>query len=236
MQQPPSHQPSVRYVQSVLVRPFKGKIALLISLLSFTPISVNMSATGAVTTCVGSSIQLSAQDAPLQQSHDSHMQRILAREDYVYTTLHSCDHIFGATVQQSQKLLAHRSLSYMQGGKLSVLAAAVDPRVVALCLLDPVDNTVWAPLGPGYPSAIQALKQLGSKQVLCHPSLPLQSLLPRLQPPLLTLSGDLYLPKTYMPLAPTASVRAACMPTSIPLVCGFAHITKLISSNATATS
>lgn len=53
----------------------------------------------------------------------------------------------------------------MQGGKLSVLAAAVDPRVVALCLLDPVDNTVWAPLGPGYPSAVQALKQLGSKQV-----------------------------------------------------------------------
>lgn len=57
----------------------------------------------------------------------------------------------------------------MQGGKLSVLAAAVDPRVVALCLLDPVDNTVWAPLGPGYPSAIQALKLLGSKQVLLKP-------------------------------------------------------------------
>ncbi len=53
----------------------------------------------------------------------------------------------------------------MQGGKLSVLAAAVDPRVVALCLLDPVDNTVWAPLGPGYPSGIQALKKLGDKQV-----------------------------------------------------------------------
>lgn len=57
----------------------------------------------------------------------------------------------------------------LQGGKLSVLAAAVDPRVVALCLLDPVDNTVWAPLGPGYPSAIQALKLLGSKQVLLKP-------------------------------------------------------------------
>lgn len=52
----------------------------------------------------------------------------------------------------------------VQGGKLSVLTAAVDPRVVALCLLDPVDNTVWAPLGPGYPSAIQALRTLGSKQ------------------------------------------------------------------------
>ncbi len=48
---------------------------------------------------------------------------------------------------------------------MSVLAAAVDPRVVALCLLDPVDNTVWAPLGPGYPSGIQALKKLGDKQV-----------------------------------------------------------------------
>lgn len=46
-----------------------------------------------------------------------------------------------------------------------MLAAAVDPRVVALCLLDPVDNTVWAPLGPGYPSGIQALKRLGNKQV-----------------------------------------------------------------------
>lgn len=90
----------------------------------------------------------------------------------------------------------------MQGGKLSVLAAAVDPRVVALCLLDPVDNTVWAPLGPGYPSAIQALKQLGSKQVLYHPSLTLQPLLPRLQPLLLTLSDDLYLPKPYMPFGP----------------------------------
>ncbi|KAL3132591.1 hypothetical protein ABBQ32_009124 [Trebouxia sp. C0010 RCD-2024] len=55
---------------------------------------------------------------------------------------------------------------HSRGGKLSVLAAAVDPRVVALCLLDPVDNTVWAPLGPGYPSAIQALKLLGSKQTI----------------------------------------------------------------------
>lgn len=31
-------------------------------------------------------------------------------------------------------------------------------------LLDPVDNTVYAPVGPGYPSAIQALKELGSAQ------------------------------------------------------------------------
>lgn len=49
-----------------------------------------------------------------------------------------------------------------------MLTAAVDPRVAALCLLDPVDNTIWAPLGPGYPSGIQALKTLGSKQVHRH--------------------------------------------------------------------
>ena len=54
----------------------------------------------------------------------------------------------------------------LQGGKLSVLTAAVDPRVVALCLLDPVDNTVYAPLGSGYPSGIDALKVLGNKQVI----------------------------------------------------------------------
>ena len=53
----------------------------------------------------------------------------------------------------------------MQGGKLSVLTAAVDPRVAAVCLLDPVDNTVYAPLGPGYPSAVQALKAFRGKQV-----------------------------------------------------------------------
>ena len=53
----------------------------------------------------------------------------------------------------------------LQGGKLSVLTAAVDSRVAALCLLDPVDNTIWAPLGPGYPSGVEALKTLGRKQV-----------------------------------------------------------------------
>ena len=65
---------------------------------------------------------------------------------------------------------ASQGLTYLyvclQGGKLSVLTAAVDPRVVALCLLDPVDNTVYAPLGPGYPSGIDALKVLGNKQVM----------------------------------------------------------------------
>ena len=46
-----------------------------------------------------------------------------------------------------------------------MLTAAVDSRVAALCLLDPVDNTIWAPLGPGYPSGVEALKTLGRKQV-----------------------------------------------------------------------
>lgn len=42
-----------------------------------------------------------------------------------------------------------------------MLAAARDERVRAVCLLDPVDNTVWAPLGRGYPSGVQALQSLG---------------------------------------------------------------------------
>jgi hypothetical protein len=29
--------------------------------------------------------------------------------------------------------------------------------VVSLCLVDPVDNTVYAPLAPGYPSAVRTL-------------------------------------------------------------------------------
>ena len=51
-------------------------------------------------------------------------------------------------------------MGHSRGGKLSVLAAARDPRVTACCLLDPVDNTKYAPLGPEYPSAIAALHQL----------------------------------------------------------------------------
>ena len=46
----------------------------------------------------------------------------------------------------------------LQGGKLSALAGAVDPRVKAVCLLDPVDNTVYAPEGPDYPSAVAAVR------------------------------------------------------------------------------
>ncbi|MCJ1422686.1 hypothetical protein MMC29_000566, partial [Sticta canariensis] len=47
-----------------------------------------------------------------------------------------------------------------QGAKLSVLAAARDRRVQVLCLLDPIDFADAAPLGPGFPSAVQALKTL----------------------------------------------------------------------------
>ena len=56
-------------------------------------------------------------------------------------------------------------MGHSRGGKLSVLAAARDPRVTACCLLDPVDNTKYAPLGPEYPSAVAALHQL-SMQVI----------------------------------------------------------------------
>lgn len=41
-----------------------------------------------------------------------------------------------------------------------MLAAASDRRVKALCLLDPVDFADAAPIGPGYPSAVQALKDM----------------------------------------------------------------------------
>ncbi len=51
-------------------------------------------------------------------------------------------------------------VGHSRGGKLSVLAAARDPRITACCLLDPVDNTKYAPLGPEFPSAVAALHQL----------------------------------------------------------------------------
>jgi hypothetical protein len=48
-----------------------------------------------------------------------------------------------------------------QGGKVSALTAAIDPRVKAVCLLDPVDTTVYAPQGPNYPSAVAAVRHAG---------------------------------------------------------------------------
>lgn len=38
-----------------------------------------------------------------------------------------------------------------------MLAAKNDRRISSLCLIDPVDNTVYAPLAPGYPSAVALL-------------------------------------------------------------------------------
>jgi len=49
---------------------------------------------------------------------------------------------------------------HSRGGKLSTLAAIDDNRVAALCLIDPVDNTVYAPLGPRCPSAVAGLGNL----------------------------------------------------------------------------
>lgn len=49
---------------------------------------------------------------------------------------------------------------HSRGGKVSVLTATLDPRVTACCLLDPVDNTKYAPLSVDFPSAVDALKQL----------------------------------------------------------------------------
>ena len=45
----------------------------------------------------------------------------------------------------------------------STLAALSDERVKALFLLDPVDITVYAPLGPDYPSAVAGLEGLGAQ-------------------------------------------------------------------------
>lgn len=43
---------------------------------------------------------------------------------------------------------------------MSALAAAVDPRVKAVCLLDPVDVTVYTPQGPDFPSAVAAIRHM----------------------------------------------------------------------------
>ena len=49
-------------------------------------------------------------------------------------------------------------LGHSRGAKIAALAAAADPRIAAICLIDPVDNTVYASLGPGFPSAADALR------------------------------------------------------------------------------
>ncbi|KAG2491734.1 hypothetical protein HYH03_009897 [Edaphochlamys debaryana] len=57
-------------------------------------------------------------------------------------------------------------VGHSRGGKLAALAGAEDPRVAALCLLDPVDNTVYAPLAPGFPSALAALRNMPRERPL----------------------------------------------------------------------
>ena len=52
-------------------------------------------------------------------------------------------------------------VGHSRGGKISILEALEDPRVRAACLLDPVDNTVYAPLGAGFPSALAAMRERG---------------------------------------------------------------------------
>lgn len=54
-------------------------------------------------------------------------------------------------------------VGHSRGGKLSTLAGLEDERVRALFLLDPVDTTVYAPLGRDYPSAVAGLEGLGRR-------------------------------------------------------------------------
>ena len=49
-------------------------------------------------------------------------------------------------------------VGHSRGGKISMLQACGDERVRAACLLDPVDNTVYAPLGEGFPSAVAKMR------------------------------------------------------------------------------
>ncbi|GLC53890.1 hypothetical protein PLESTB_000800700 [Pleodorina starrii] len=57
-------------------------------------------------------------------------------------------------------------VGHSRGGKLAALAGAEDARVAALCLIDPVDNTVYAPLAPGFPSALAALRNMPGERPL----------------------------------------------------------------------
>ena len=64
--------------------------------------------------------------------------------------------------QQQLALLSALRLYRLQGAKISTLTAAVDDRVKALCLWDPVDVTVYAPQSAEYPSAVAALRNVQS--------------------------------------------------------------------------
>ena len=45
-------------------------------------------------------------------------------------------------------------IGHSRGGKISALESLFDERVKCLALVDPVDNTQYAPLGPDFPSAV----------------------------------------------------------------------------------
>ena len=49
-------------------------------------------------------------------------------------------------------------IGHSRGGKISMLEGVDDERVRCACLLDPVDNTAYAPLGDGFPSAVAAMR------------------------------------------------------------------------------
>jgi len=53
-------------------------------------------------------------------------------------------------------------VGHSRGGKISTLVAAEDPRINALFLIDPVDITRYAPMGPDFPSAIEKLRNNSS--------------------------------------------------------------------------
>ncbi|CAI6004635.1 unnamed protein product [Closterium sp. NIES-65] len=97
---------------------------------------------------------------------------------------------------------------HSRGAKVSVLAAAMDPRVLSLGLVDPVDNTTVAPLQAGT-SAI----------TLLFPAIPLPLPSP-LNPPTsfplplpssLSLQSMLHWPPVYAPLAPGYPSAVAAM-------------------------
>jgi len=64
-------------------------------------------------------------------------------------------------------------IGHSRGGKVSVLTAVLDRRVTALCLLDPVDVTKYAPLSTGFPSAVEALRELGMQDIPDRPAVPI---------------------------------------------------------------
>ena len=49
-------------------------------------------------------------------------------------------------------------IGHSRGGKISALESLFDERVKCLALVDPVDNTQYAPLGPGFPSAVMGME------------------------------------------------------------------------------